>query len=216
VVRTAVAAVVGGTASAVGGGKFANGAVTSAFQHLFNQEASKAARRFGVIFYDKGIETSANQSLEGKTEKEAEVIKNNKGLWAHLQREASNANKLLGMRGLSGEVKLVPYSSLEELETLVGQYVGKDTRYATAVAHGIMRDRNDPSSWTGDVDIAGKDVSYTVWNEKFNGAVKAVGGIAFSHTINCSALGFENAYQIGDHLRFQISAERIENEARKP
>lgn len=37
--RTAFAAVVGGTASVLGGGKFANGAVTSAFQHLFNAEA---------------------------------------------------------------------------------------------------------------------------------------------------------------------------------
>lgn len=36
--RTLVAAVIGGTASAVGGGKFANGAYTAAFQHLSNQE----------------------------------------------------------------------------------------------------------------------------------------------------------------------------------
>jgi RHS repeat-associated protein len=37
--RTAAAAIVGGTASAIGGGKFANGAVTAAFTHLFNDEA---------------------------------------------------------------------------------------------------------------------------------------------------------------------------------
>lgn len=36
--RTAVAAVVGGTVSRVGGGKFENGAVTAAFGHLFNDE----------------------------------------------------------------------------------------------------------------------------------------------------------------------------------
>ncbi|MGJ8634058.1 MAG: FG-GAP-like repeat-containing protein [Luteolibacter sp.] len=36
--RTSVAAVIGGTVSEVGGGKFANGAYTSAFQHLFNAE----------------------------------------------------------------------------------------------------------------------------------------------------------------------------------
>lgn len=41
VVRTTVAATIGGTASKLSGGKFANGAVTSAFQHLFNQEATK-------------------------------------------------------------------------------------------------------------------------------------------------------------------------------
>jgi RHS repeat-associated protein len=37
--RTALAATIGGTASAVGGGKFANGAKTAAMQHLFNEEA---------------------------------------------------------------------------------------------------------------------------------------------------------------------------------
>jgi hypothetical protein len=36
--RTALAGVIGGTASALGGGKFANGAWTSAFQHLLNAE----------------------------------------------------------------------------------------------------------------------------------------------------------------------------------
>jgi RHS repeat-associated protein len=36
--RTALAAVAGGTASVLGGGKFANGAITAAFQHLFNAE----------------------------------------------------------------------------------------------------------------------------------------------------------------------------------
>lgn len=43
--RTAAAAAIGGTASAIGGGKFANGATTAAFQQLFNQEATKAANR---------------------------------------------------------------------------------------------------------------------------------------------------------------------------
>lgn len=39
--RTAFAAIVGGSASALGGGKFANGAATTAFQHLFNAEGRK-------------------------------------------------------------------------------------------------------------------------------------------------------------------------------
>jgi uncharacterized protein (TIGR02594 family) len=40
--RTAMAGIVGGTASALGGGKFANGAYTAAFQHLLNFEAPRA------------------------------------------------------------------------------------------------------------------------------------------------------------------------------
>jgi RHS repeat-associated protein len=38
--RTAIASIAGGTASALGGGKFANGAVTGAMTHLLNAEAS--------------------------------------------------------------------------------------------------------------------------------------------------------------------------------
>lgn len=50
--RTAISAVAGGTASVLGGGKFANGALTAAFQHLFNVEAhrgfmGKVSRFFG-------------------------------------------------------------------------------------------------------------------------------------------------------------------------
>ena len=43
VARTTVSAVVGGTVAEIGGGKFANGAVTAAMVHLFNDEASHGA-----------------------------------------------------------------------------------------------------------------------------------------------------------------------------
>ena len=43
--RTTVAAVVGGTASEIGGGKFANGAISGAFVHMFNAEAVKVLKR---------------------------------------------------------------------------------------------------------------------------------------------------------------------------
>ncbi|MDP2136820.1 MAG: RHS repeat-associated core domain-containing protein [Candidatus Didemnitutus sp.] len=52
--RTAAAAAIGGTASVLGGGKFANGAVTSAFQHLFNSESSrKEPRREAWLFEEQ-------------------------------------------------------------------------------------------------------------------------------------------------------------------
>jgi RHS repeat-associated protein len=47
--NTLQAAVVGGTASVIGGGKFENGAVTAAFQHLFNHEVGKAVKRDRII-----------------------------------------------------------------------------------------------------------------------------------------------------------------------
>ena len=42
--RTTIMAIVGGTAAVIGGGKFANGAVSGAFVHMFNAEAMKFIR----------------------------------------------------------------------------------------------------------------------------------------------------------------------------
>jgi len=49
--RTAIAAIAGGTASEIGGGKFANGAVSGAFVHMFNAEvgASIAKARQKIL-----------------------------------------------------------------------------------------------------------------------------------------------------------------------
>ncbi len=55
--RTALAAIIGGTASAVGGGKFANGAYTAAMQHLFNEETKKTIRSLSGITR-KGVKIS--------------------------------------------------------------------------------------------------------------------------------------------------------------
>jgi hypothetical protein len=46
--RTAIASTMGGTASALGGGKFANGAYTAAFQHLLNNEFPNALRALRI------------------------------------------------------------------------------------------------------------------------------------------------------------------------
>ena len=45
--RTIKASVVGGTVSVIGGGKFANGAYTAAFQHLLNAEAANSKSSMG-------------------------------------------------------------------------------------------------------------------------------------------------------------------------
>ena len=50
--RTTVASVVGGTSAALGGGKFANGAVSAAFVHLFNNEAHAAGNLKGAPITD--------------------------------------------------------------------------------------------------------------------------------------------------------------------
>ena len=51
IARTAIAAIAGGTASVLSGGKFANGAITGAMAHLFNQEGlgRTVARGVGAV-----------------------------------------------------------------------------------------------------------------------------------------------------------------------
>ena len=44
--RTTIMAIVGGTAAALGGGKFANGAVSAAFVHMFNGEYGSITKAF--------------------------------------------------------------------------------------------------------------------------------------------------------------------------
>ena len=56
--RTAIAATVGGTISRVTGGKFANGALTSAMAQLFNAEASAAREQAALREQSKRIELS--------------------------------------------------------------------------------------------------------------------------------------------------------------
>jgi len=46
--RTTISGIVGGTASELGGGKFANGAISGAFVHMFNAEMHKYIRSLSV------------------------------------------------------------------------------------------------------------------------------------------------------------------------
>jgi RHS repeat-associated protein len=68
--RTAVAGIIGGTASALGGGKFANGAWTAAFQHLLNGELNTIEEMF---YGSSGAATAAYESLTGHTIMDAEM-----------------------------------------------------------------------------------------------------------------------------------------------
>ena len=57
--RTAFSATIGGTASALGGGKFANGAVTAAFQHLCNAEhfdLDKASKAQALVLVSDNLQ----------------------------------------------------------------------------------------------------------------------------------------------------------------
>ena len=66
--RIMASAVVGGTASSITGGKFANGAVTGAFSRGFNDEAHKTAqdREFKEALFDKTRKIGLSVSIPSK------------------------------------------------------------------------------------------------------------------------------------------------------
>ena len=55
-------AIVGGTASELGGGKFANGAVSGAFVHMFNGEANTLAKMAGKVM--ESLERIGNRIMD--------------------------------------------------------------------------------------------------------------------------------------------------------
>jgi hypothetical protein len=66
--RTAIAAIAGGTAAELSGGKFANGAMTSAMQHLFNHEAGNIFNRGANLDPFESDGTAMWDSLAGKNQ----------------------------------------------------------------------------------------------------------------------------------------------------
>ena len=72
--RTAIAAVAGGTVSWLGGGKFANGAKTAAFVHLFNAETTKLTLKIkGIV--DVAIDSNGTIDAKGIYSKGGAQIK---------------------------------------------------------------------------------------------------------------------------------------------
>jgi hypothetical protein len=74
--RTAIASAVGGTASVIGGGKFANGAWTAAFQHLVNAEAMSKDEAIRYMENSTGEKLSWLAKFFFKHEKIANVAEN--------------------------------------------------------------------------------------------------------------------------------------------
>jgi len=66
--QTAMAAIVGGTTAKLGGGKFANGAVSGAFVHMFNAEGLTMKQSFSKLWSkitDGTIMNDAGKGLRG-------------------------------------------------------------------------------------------------------------------------------------------------------
>ena len=82
--RVMTAAVIGGTVSAVGGGSFANGAVTAAFRQMFNDDAHdllKEAEKYTGTKYKSGGESMTGIDCSGLIAQSLQAIGIKVGSW---------------------------------------------------------------------------------------------------------------------------------------
>jgi RHS repeat-associated protein len=171
--RTAVAALIGGTAAELSGGKFSNGAWTSALQHLFNQEAAKAITRKHLVtlFID------------------AKMVKDNDAVAIEAQNMVNSLNTKLEQAGVAERVELISYDSLDDLENKVKLFVNGDTKLAAIIAHGLFKDVNDPLTYTKKVSINGLPFSEVAWKNRFDAAVGSINKTILNLHISCNILG---------------------------
>jgi hypothetical protein len=76
---TIVSAVIGGTASRISGGKFANGAQTGAFQYLFNQVSSSLRQTEDALITDEEARTLAKHGIKAISVNGKLILKSSNG-----------------------------------------------------------------------------------------------------------------------------------------
>ncbi|WP_334319702.1 RHS repeat-associated core domain-containing protein [Termitidicoccus mucosus] len=174
--RTAVAALIGGTAAELAGGKFVNGAATSAMQHLFNAEASKAEKRkhpMGVILIDqKMIDTHDPVAIEAK-------------------KRIDRINMYLERYGAPDRVILQGYNSLSDLEETIISNIDQHTKLVATIAHGIFRDPNDLTTYMRKVSVNGTAVSDIAWKDTIDQAMAAAFSKAEVMYVHCNILKYD-------------------------
>jgi len=140
--RTTVAAVAGGTASVLTGGKFANAAITAAFAHMWNYESPQFLRQTvpGQIPYDFGRSALEEGNYGAATasfgimllEQVTAVL--TIGI-SHRYQMATRAGVAAVDAGLTGQVhhgiSRTVYGALESHPKLKGIYTARDPRFVT-------------------------------------------------------------------------------------
>ncbi|MFT3780810.1 MAG: hypothetical protein QM790_02270 [Nibricoccus sp.] len=84
----------------------------------------------------------------------------NVDLLKSIELQIKNANKLMEIYNVPGQVIWKPYVDLSDLTTQTKAFVGAGTVWTGALAHGLMTDPSDASTWTGQVGINGQAVGF--------------------------------------------------------
>ena len=158
--RTAIAGVVGGTASALGGGKFANGAYTAAFQHLLNAESETLAEKVKRLT-NFNIENWRNkfQGIEQISRKDGEAVSRQRawGKSYHLRFTSNFENSPEGrdLQSFLLEKYSVSPITLERYQKIDGKWVQFDGRLNRGAIPIMAREEG---AW---IDLAGSGGSWT-------------------------------------------------------
>jgi hypothetical protein len=153
--RTVVAALVGGVTSEITGGKFANGAITGAFVHLFNSEGRSLNRgRYTRTFKDREA-LSANM-------KDGDIIFGKRPLsihrksgfmeqatyWDKINAENLHEHVFYKKDGVLYDIGYSPDGTFSEDVFSMNEYVFSNQTYHTS---DFSIFSNNPSGFTGDL-----------------------------------------------------------------
>jgi len=132
--RTAFAAIVGGTVAEIGGGKFANGAMTAAIQHLFNDEGGSEAKGTG----DTGGVVEDKATVTDVVLVDMTSLSSRDTDYQYLKgcAETQNSKGELDHGGTARIVDVRRYSNSHELNVILGEYKMDNIRTIHVVGHG--------------------------------------------------------------------------------
>jgi len=151
--KMAISAIVGGTASRLGGGKFANGAVSAAFVHMYNAMGHSGQSKNQIKKYTLGIHSNVTSQADFTAGHSWISLTNNDtgeihtyGLWADEAGFASNGSGsvMLDMeliRGYSFESNQFTQITQAQYDSIGSMLVaGSDTWYITHTCADYARD----------------------------------------------------------------------------
>ncbi len=135
-------AIVGGTAAAIGGGKFANGAMSAAFVHMFNAEYDTLSKALKGLWSKKGqIVSDIGKGFKGYLHGYRQVRDNSPWYARGMLKVSMTAVEMGATAGLAPELKFVydansgvwmdtiPVSPIGVLENIASSVSGYDTRW---------------------------------------------------------------------------------------
>ncbi len=166
-----------------------------------NTAPNNATGNFAIILVTTDIKDSAATSLEGKSEKEQKIIRNNQGIIREFNILIKQENHRLQKNGISGKVVLDFYSSEAQMGEKARQLIGTDTHFSAAVAHGVFAKENDPSSFLHKVEVGEKLVDAESWRKILRDNSKLSDEHDLIIPLHCDSIGYQNTNVIWDDLK---------------